>query len=67
MLVKISVQALLASKNEGSSNLAKFFWNSPSLLRGWEPHAKGLGHIRELRVSRALCPQKEQVRQELVS
>lgn len=58
MRVKMSVQALLASKNEGSTDLAKFFWNSPSLLQGWEPHAKGLGHVRELRVSRVLCPPK---------
>lgn len=58
MLVKISVQALFASKNEGSSNLAKFYWNSLSLLQGWEPHDKGLDHIRELRVSRALSVPK---------
>jgi len=52
--VKIGVQVLLASKNEGSSNLAKFFWNSPFLLWVQKPHTKGLGCVRELLVSRAI-------------
>lgn len=60
MLVKINVQALFVSKNEGTGNLTKFFLNSSSLLQGWKPHAKRLGSITELWVSKAPCAQEEQ-------